>query len=455
MSLGSLLSIARSALIVQQRSMEVTGNNIANANTPGYSRQTLELQSAMPLMMPLYSVGRGVEANQITRQRDTFYDAAFRTDSGSLGQSSTLQGYLSQVESSLNEPSTNGLSSSLDGLFNSLSDLANDPTSKVSRDLAVSSGQRVAQQLNSLATAVTRISQQGSDDLKSQIDQVNQYAQQIAELNGKVIASAGPRGASPDLMDQRDVLVDKLSQFMDVRVIPRADGSVSVAAGDTVLVDGTQAGNLMMVRSGSGWGISPSAGGPLIDPQSGSLKALTDLTQTKLPAIQSQLDNLASALVTEFNQVHRTGTTPSGATGLDFFDPTATTASTIRMSSTLLASSDNLATSANGTPGNGDIATKLAGLATASIPELGGSTFRESFVSLAAGVGLQVNNATQDSTTQQTLVDRSDAMRTSVSGVNVDEEMISLISSQQAYSAAARLVTVADQMVQQLMTIGQ
>ena len=453
MSLASLLSIARSALIVHQRAMEVTGHNVANANTPGYSKQTLQLQASDPLVLPQYTIGRGVDATSITRERDTFYDAAYRRDSGLLGQSSTTLDYLGRVESALNEPSTDGVSAGLDKLFSSLYEVANDPSSHVSRELAVSAGKRLTQQVNSLAGQLDSIGQESLDNFKVQVGQVNLLSSQIAALNGKVIRSTGSGGASSDLMDQRDLLVDKLSTFMDVRVLQRADGTIAVAAGDAMLVDGTQTEGLALAAVGSGWGVMPAGGGAPIDPNSGSLKGLADLTQVKLPAIRAKLDQFAAAMVTEFNQIHRTGTTPGGATNIDFFDPTGTTASSFKLSAALLASSDNLATSANGAPGNGDIATQLAGLATRGVASLGGSTFREHFVGLASGVGLDVTNADQDTTAQQTLVDGDDSSRTATSGVNVDEEMINLIASQQAYSAAAHLVTVADQMVQAILAI--
>jgi len=159
MSLGSLLSIARSALMVTQRSMEVTGHNVANANTPGYSRQTLQIAAAAPLQMPMFSLGRGVEANQITRARDAFYDATYRQENGLLGQSNTTSGYLGQVEGALNEPSTNGLSAALDGLFGSLSDLAGDPANHTNRDLVVSNANRLVNQFHSLDAPLTSISQ--------------------------------------------------------------------------------------------------------------------------------------------------------------------------------------------------------------------------------------------------------------------------------------------------------
>ncbi len=451
MSLASLLSIARSALIVHQRAMEITGHNVANANTPGYSRQSLQLRPADPLVLPTYSLGRGVEAYQVTRSRDQFYDAAFRRDNGLLGQSTTLHSYLSQVESTLNEPSTDGVSAAMDKLFNSLSDLASDPTSHVNRDLVVSAGTRLASQLNSLSQQIGRMRQETVDDMKTQVGQVNSLTRQIADLNQKILTTEGPGGASSDLLDQRDALVDQLSQFMNVRVMEHDDGTIGIAAGDTVLVDSAQHSDLAVGAVGGGWGIVPAGGGSAIDPQTGSLAALGDISQNRLPTVLAKLDQLSSSFVTEFNNLHRSGFTVGGLTNIDFFDPTGTTAGTIRISAALQASSDNLAVSANGTTGNGSIATQLAGLATTNVASLGGTTFREFFVSTASGVGLDVANIEQDISARQTLVDRDDSARTAVSGVNVDEEMITLIASQQAYQAAAKLINVADQMVQQIL----
>jgi flagellar hook-associated protein 1 FlgK len=453
MSLGSLLSIARSALMVSQRSMEVTGHNVANANTVGYSRQRLNVQAASPLQMPLYSLGRGVEANQITRSRDTFYDATFRSESGSLGRSNTMSSYMSQIEASLNEPSSNGLSSALDGMFSAFSDLSSDPASHTNREMVLSAANRVTAQLHSMTTQLSRMKQESTDNMKVQVGEVNSIAAKIAQLNQQIAATTGPGGPSSDLMDQRDVLIDQLSNYMSVRTLTNSDGSLNVATGDIVLVSGAQSVALAVVNVGSGLGVAPAGGGPAIDPVEGSLKALADLTQTKIPSVQSSLDQLAASLVTEFNAIHRAGFTPAGGTNVDFFDPARTTAGTIDLSAALKATSDNVAASANGIAGNGGIAAQLAALATTGVASLGGNTFREHFVSLASGVGLDVSNSQKDVDAQATLVDRADQVRNSISGVNVDEEMVSLITQQQAYQAAARIVSVADQMMQTLLTL--
>lgn len=453
MSLASLLSIARSSLIVQQRAMEVTAHNVANANTPGYSRQTLRLTSATPLQMPMYTLGRGVEGNTIERARDVFYDAAYRRDYGSLGRSNTLNDYLTQIEGTLNEPSTDGLSAALDGMFGSLNDLAGDAANTTNRDLVVTKASRVVQQLHSMAAQLDRVNQEAVDNMRVQVQQVNALAQQVASLNQKILASTGPNGVSADLQDQRDALVDQLSQSVGVRVMARADGTIGVTAGDTMLVDGAQATTLAVVTVGSGYGVASANGGGAIDMQSGTLSALADLTQNRLPAVRARLDQFANALVTEFNRIHRAGTTPAGGTNIDFFDPAGTSASTIQLSAAIRATSNNIAASANGAPGNGDIATQLAALATTGVASLGGATLREHFVSTASSIGIDISNAQSDISAQQTLVDHDDQSRNATSGVNVDEEMVGLIQQQQAYQAASRLISVADQMVQDMLKI--
>lgn len=452
MSLGSLLSIARSALSVQQRAMEVTGQNVANANTPGYSRQTLGIQAATPLTLPLYSVGRGVEATTITRARDTFYDAAYRSDNAQLGSSTTLNSYLSQIEGVLNEPSTTGLSSSLDKFFQSFSDLANDPQNHSSRELVKAAATRVVSQLHSLNSQLGQVRQNAVDSMKDQVKTVNGLLSRIADLNKAIVASGGPGGPSPDLLDQRDLLVDQVSQYMEVNVANRSDGSCGITCGNVLVVDGGSASTLALSGSGSGFGVAV-ANGPMLGITSGSLYGLSDLTQNRLPAALSQLDQVAAALVNEVNAVHSTGYNLAGATGVNFFTAGTTSAGTISLSAEVTASSDNISASTNGLSGNGGIATQIAGLATTGVATLGGSTIREYYVALATGVGLDVSNTSQDMTASETLVAREDQARTSVSGVNVDEEMVSLITQQQAYQAAARIVNVANDMMTTLMQL--
>jgi flagellar hook-associated protein 1 FlgK len=246
-------------------------------------------------------------------------------------------------------------------------------------------------------------------------------------------------------------MIDRLSQMLSVRALERDDGTITVLAGDTVVVDGAQA-YALEVRLAAGGGFEVArVGGGVVDPGAGSLRALVDLTTTRLPAIRSRLDTFAAAVVNEVNAIHRLGFTPGGATGTDFFDPAGGTAGTMALAAPIAASATNIAAGATNAPGDGAIALQIAGLAGAGVASLAGKSLREFYVEITAGVGLDVQHAIEDADTQAALVDYADQQRSSVSGVSVEEEMVTLIAQQQAYSAAARLIRVADEMMQDLM----
>ncbi len=200
---------------------------------------------------------------------------------------------------------------------------------------------------------------------------MNDLAARVADLNQQILAYGGASGSAPDLADQRDLIVDQLSSIVGVRVLAREDGTIGVIAGDTMLVDGANAQTLSVrALGGGGYGVF-TAGGIVVDPKSGSLKALTDLTTITLPGIQRRLDQLAEALVTTVNAIHRAGTTGTGATGVDFFDPAGITAQSISLSAAVEASGDAIA-AGTGASGDGSVARQIAGLATAANAALGG-----------------------------------------------------------------------------------
>ena len=453
MSLSSFLSIARSALLAQQRAMDVTGHNVANAQTPGYSRQRLTTTAAEPLWSAWGTIGRGVSTGSVTRVRDTFLDGNYRRESGSLGTATTLNSFLSQVEGALGEPSDTGVAAALDGMFKGFGDLANDPTNGATRDIVRQSATRLTQLLHSLDSRIVQAQSDAVERLRADVDQVNSLSGRIAALNAQILAAGGPDHSAPDLEDQRDTLVDQLSGLVGVNVVTHDDGTVGVIAGDALIVDAGAAQTLVVRQVGAGYGVGLASATDVIDPQSGSLKALTDLASTVLPGLRGQLDAFTASLVTEVNAVHRSGFTLAGVGGTDFFDPASLTAGTITLAADVQASSGAIAASATGAPGDGAIALQLAGLGSKAVSALGGRTLREFYTQVSQVVGAGVSNSQVDADTAQTLVDNADSQRTSVSGVSLDEEMVALIAQQQAYGAAARLVNVADTMMQQLLAM--
>ena len=451
MTLISLLGIARSALLTHQRALDVTGHNVANAMTPGYSRQQLDLAAAVPSESPWGPLGRGVTDAGVTRVRDWLHDATVRRETGLLGHSQTLGTHLGQVEAAINEPSEYGIAASLDGLFNAFSELANDPSSSVHRGLVRQNASRLVDQLHLLDENLVETGRNALAEMNATVDDVNRIASEIASLNQLILSSGGPNNSAPDLEDQRDILIDQLSESMGVRVLQRDDGTVGVAAGDTLLVDGGMAQTLeVRALAGGGTGIGV-VGGSDVDPRSGSLLALAEVLNVELPGLRANLDQFAAALVTEVNAIHNSGFTATGATNVDFFDPAGVTAHTIALSAAVQSSADEIAAGGTTAAGDGDVALQIAALRSTSIASLGGTSMGDFYTSTVTSFGSRVLDVQQNAAVHQTLVDRAETVRASSNGVNVDEEMVMLIAQQQAFAAAARLVTVADEMVTEIL----
>lgn len=453
MSLASLLSIARSALATHQRAIETASHNVANAQTQGYSRQRAELVAMSPEQTPWGTVGRGVTDLGIARARDAFLDDNFRNQSGLLQQSTTLQDLLGRIEATIGEPSDTGLAAALDDLFSAFGDLANDPAGATPRGLVQQNAQLLVQQFRRIDGAISDAAREAAERLRSGVADVNALAGQVADLNRQILELGGPLRRAPDLEDQRDRLLDRLAELVGARTLRRDNGSVAVIAGNTVLVDGGFSQPIQLVSApGGGFGVGlANGGGTMISLGSGALRALSDVTTTYVPAYRARLDALAAGLVSEVNAIHRTGTTPAGATNTDFFDPAGTTAGTIKLAPAVAASRDAIAAGATNAPGDGAVALQLAQLRTTGVASFGGQTIGAAYDDLVALVGVDVRVATQSAQAHDILVAQADTQRLAVSGVSIDEELTNLIAQQQAFIAASKLVSVADEMAQTVL----
>jgi flagellar hook-associated protein 1 FlgK len=366
---------------------------------------------------------------------------------GFLGTAQSNNYFLTQVEGAMNEPSDGGVSAALDSFFNAFGTLAGDPANPVSREEVRASGDRLTQRIRRLARSIADAQNQAKASLSSEIADVNATAQRIADMNQRIQAAGGGDGASPDLLDQRDRLVDRLAGMLPVQVTEAGDGSITVNTGGVTLVTGGSVQALEVKSLGAGGtGIGPKAGSALLSPESGTIKALTELTATTLPGYLDKLDSLAREVVTRVNALHESGTTADGRSGVDFFDPNGVTAATIRLSDAVTASTDAVLK-------DGDPLRAIGSLAGQPIDGLGGATFGDFYSAFAADVGRSVRNAQDDEAACQSLTAEADSRRASVEGVSVDEEMVNLIGQQEAYQAAARLVGVADQMIQEILSI--
>ncbi len=454
-SIGSTFSIAVTAMRTQQEALDVTAHNIANANTEGYSRQRAVFSQRDPLRTPDGVFGTGVRTVNVQVVRDTWLDASYRREQGAAAEHETRSGLLARVETLLAEPSETGLSSSIDAYFSAWSEAATGPTSSVARMALRDAGSNLAGHLRSMAGELDRRRQETEERILQTVQRVNDISEEIAELNRRIVSDEAGGLTAGDLRDVRARAVDELSRLVPVQVTHRENGSIGVLVSGVSLVDGSATKALEVRNSGGTFSVGLEGHSGTLPDLSGQVGGLLTLLNVDLPDLRSRLDDLAEALVTEVNAIHQTGTNAAGATGVDFFDPAATTASSISLSAAVEADAQAIAVGTADALGNyrggaNDVALELAALRDEPVAALG-ATFGEHFRELASDVGLEVRASRDQARVHGTLADQAETRRSSYSGVSTDEELVNLIRFQSAYAAAARVITTADEVLESLL----
>src|SRR5580704_14082531 len=296
------LQTALSGLLAQQDAIDVTGSNITNANTEGYSRQTAVLQTSEPLHIPALSavtgqgaqLGTGVTVATITRIRNTYLDAQYRAQNTALGAASTQAEQLGQAQSALNEPSSTGLASQLSAFWSSWSELAVSP-SEPARVEVVGAATQLTGTLHQLSSELQSIEGQAAAQyaaVTGPSDEVASDAAQLAQLNHQIKLSLQAHQQPNTLEDRRDELLDKLSALASITVTKEADGTATVTFGNAALplVEGSKVN----------WpqALTPAAGGQL-----GALLELSSPTGA-LASYQAGLNEVAATLASSVNAIH-------------------------------------------------------------------------------------------------------------------------------------------------------
>ncbi|MEZ4424741.1 MAG: flagellar hook-associated protein FlgK [Gemmatimonadota bacterium] len=454
-TISGLLSVARSGLLASQRSVEVASNNIANANTPGYSRQRADLVTGQPVQLATIQLGTGVRVLDVDRVRDGLLDIAYR-DATSVGSGHGQRLFvLEGIEAALAEPGTNGLGASLDRFWSSWNDLANDPTSTAARLAVRVAGQDVSSTFQRLSGSIDEARGSATLRLNGMVDELNQLTAQIGDLNTRILAAESSGGTAAVLRDSLDNAIDRIATISGVQVVQRSDGTAAVHLNGSALVDGGVA-RALSVTSGPPLGLALPGGTPVTPPASGALGSLLHAVNVELPGLQADLDAMAAAVVSAVNTVHQTGTNPNGNTGVDFFDPAGVTARTIGLSAAVLGDVQEIAA---GTPdgtglyqaGQNDVALALAAVRDQAQAGLGGISVTEAYGNYVSDIGARVASTRTGQAAQESLQLQADIRRSEVSGVSLDEEMVDLVRFQAAYQASARMVTVADEMIGTLL----
>jgi flagellar hook-associated protein 1 FlgK len=454
--LSAGLEIARKALSAYQLAISVYGNNIANVDTPGYSRKRLELEETNPVALGFGRVGLGVDTEAIRRMRDTFLDSAYWKENANYGKYESLEQTLSEIEMVFAEPSDVGLGTLLQEFWDAWQELANQPESTSARTVVTGRASSLCKSLNEMSSRLDSLRETADLEISSYVGEINSLATRIAFLNAQIVRAECSGSEASDLRDQRDLLLDGLSQIADIKVFEAEDGSVAVKIGTEALVERSATIPLTLARRGDAnlavTDIRLGSGTRSIRPTGGKLGGLLESRDDVIPRYMARLDEIAQTLVEKVNEVHRAGYGLDGTSGVDFFDPTKLTASTMRLSDSILNDNRLIAASTDGSPGNVDNALAISDLRLEGIFGREGETSDEFYSSVIGELGIEASRATTAKDGQELLLREIDTRRESVKGVSIDEEMTNLVASQHAYQAAVKLVTVIDELMETIMT---
>jgi flagellar hook-associated protein 1 len=452
--LSSLSSAAR-ALEAQRFGIDVTGQNIANANTPGYSKRVIDFAAVPPDSNR--SAGRGVDVVGVRAMRDQLIEARLRQELPAERREAAVADTLSVVEVALGKPGES-IDAALNRYFDAFSTLSQSPSSPVARQEVLLQGESVAAAFRDMSDRIATSQRDTDGQVLSLATAVTDLASQIAHVNDTILRSGSDQGAVLHLQDQQGELVRRLSSIIDVDVLQRADGAVDITIGNgRALVVGendypvttSQVGGVNHIFSG-GVDITTEISG-------GTLGGLIFTRDVLLPAYVTDLDDLAYEFATQVNTLHAAGVGADGGTGRNFFTfvpaigGAAGAAGAITVVPAVAADPDLVAAAGSGGPvGDNGTARDIAALRHARL--FGGSaTLADAWGQLVYRVGRDAQVAKDEQRSRLDIVNQVDELRDQVSGISLDEEAMQLMRFQRAYEANARFFRAVDMTLDTLM----
>ncbi|MGY1708654.1 flagellar hook-associated protein FlgK [Geodermatophilus sp. SYSU D00758] len=463
MSSFSSLNTATTALWAQRRGLDVTGQNIANVNSEGYSRQRVDLRAMGGTVVPAFhsvsqGVGSGVSSDDVLRIRDAFLEGRAHAEHATSAQLRTESTAFGAVEDAFREPGSTGVQALLSDVWAAWGDVANNPQDLATRSQLLQRTETLVSGMHATRATLDTQWTNAHQNLQALVGEVNSIATEVAGLNRAIQRATASGYPTNELADQRDVLVMRLADQVGATVRPGEGGVLDVVVGGTTLVAGSLSTKLA-VAGPTGIDTMTASDRPRVvtDPGGSAVPVggtaagrLTVMTHV-VPTYRAGLDAVAAGFVAQVNALHRSGYDRDGNQGGDLLGPPPPATVTAGNIALLVGSpaavvASKLPPSGGGASTDNGIADEIGQLRLATDgPD---TTYRAMIVEL--GVQASVSARTLD--IQSVVATNVDAARESVAGVNLDEEMANMLQYQHAYAAASRMVTAIDEALDVLIS---
>jgi len=490
--MGDLLGIGKTGLFASKKSLEVTGHNLSNVNTEGYSRQKVSQSTAIPVSVAGFVQGAGVSVNGINRINDEFIDKKLANSLSSSKYFDTRTDQLAQVESIFNEIDSDGLNQVLNKFFNAFRDLANQPENETIRSVVRDNATLVVKDFRRIRESLDLQAQSIDSKIKTSVSEINQILNHVADLNQKITALEAQQGETGDYRDQRDLALRKLSEHFKIttyadeknRYVISAQGIGTLVTGANVqelavkTFNAEQSSNNM---NGSTEVVLKDRPSQIVTDQfqQGSLTGMIKVRNGDIKKFQEDIDDIAYQFAKAVNDVHRQGfvnrkinldaeqskldrslasfDNKGQVNQIDFFAPLESSsgaAMSINISDAVLNDLSNIATAKDpNSPGDNRIAIAISKLQHERILGEGTITLEEKYLQTIGRVGLESGKARLDAEQANGILAQAVNLRERMSGVSIDEETANMVRFQQAYQASAKVMQAADEMFKTVLDI--
>jgi flagellar hook-associated protein 1 FlgK len=479
----TVFQTGKSGMNTAKSGIATAGHNISNAGTEGFSRQRVQQEAAVTKQMAGQGgpyVGEGTKLSRVERINDTYLERQLREGVRDSSYHEEKQLFLNQVEDVFNEMNGDGLNRLVARFFNDFRKLSNEPNSEAVRQAVRESSQAMVSDFRRIRSEVEQIRSHIDSRLDGNMKELNSLANQVAELNVKIHTAELQEHEANDLRDRRDLLVKRMNGMADISIHDDDMGMVNIdVRGVGPLVTGPNVEKYHWGRAPEVHDNAPNRlpAGETVSPENslqikrsefadqyvtnqfrgGKIGGLVELRDRSVSQVLDRLDQLAYSVANSVNELHQKGFTADGRTNISFFkapDTVTGAAQKFALSDEIMHSTGNIAAALQPfAPGDNRNALAIGNLQNIHVLNNGRTTIDDFYNSMVADVGVASARNKESLGQQQSIMTQLNKVREQVSGVSIDEETTNLMQYQHAFDASARVIKVADEMLDTILSL--
>ncbi len=464
--IGAMLDIGKRSMMNSQTALQTTSHNIANKATEGYSRQRVELQTAVPIGEGNIQLGMGNRAAAVTRTNNPFLEKQLQRETGNMGMQQGRETALTKMEQIFNEQMNKGLNQYVTDFFNSFRELSNNPESLTSRTMVKEAGEALTKDFKRVDTQLNDVQKDVDERVRNETLEVNKMAREIASLNQKIAEVEVQGMPANDQRDSRDLLLKKLNEKIDISYGQGDNGIVTVStAGNALLVTGFESNELQISENPETQRLDiyykPTGSTPpfrITDRiRGGSIGGALSVRDQVIPDFKDKIDEMAYKLADEVNKAHNQGFDRHSREGGDFFSvpmDVKDAAKNIDLNNAIMEDVNRIAAGAKpGAVADNTVANVISQIQHKQMMDGGSTTIDDYYNSQVGRAGVLAQRAIKSRESQGNTLSQLNTLRESISGVSLDEETTNMVEFQRAFDASARVIRTADEMLETVLNL--